>query len=90
LRLLWDVDADDLDLDVERDRELVFERIMSRGSLVAMRWLRSRFTQADLAAFVRAKGRARLAPRDLAYWALVSGVDVDQAPGGGRPGWAGA
>lgn len=87
VRLLWDVDVDAVDL--TRDRDLVFERIMSRGDLSAMRWLRSRFTKEELAAFVRGRGRARLAPRDLAYWALVSGVDMEQSPGGGRPGWAG-
>lgn len=87
--LLWDVDATGIDLSRSADRDLVFERVMSRGSLVAMKWLRATFSNEELAAFVREKGAQRLAPRDLAYWALVSGVSAPQHPGGGRPTWAG-
>lgn len=90
VRLLWDVEADALDLSRAADRELVMERVMGRGTLEAMRWLRSRFSKDELAAFIRAKGKARLAPRDLAYWALVAGVPAPEARGGGRPGWADA
>jgi hypothetical protein len=90
VRLLWDVEADSLDLSRTADRDLVIERVMGRGTLEAMRWLRSCFSKDELAAFIRAKGQARLAPRDLAYWALVTGVPAPQARGGGRPAWAGA
>lgn len=89
-RLLWDVDAAVLDLD--RDRALVMERVMSRGTWDAMRWLRRRYTNEALATFVRAQGPRVLSPRDLAYWALVCGVDLpSRSPdaGGGRPRWAG-
>lgn len=89
VRLLWDVDPDSLDMSRAADRDLVMERVMSRGTLDAMRWLRARFSKDELAAFVRERGQTRLAPRDLAYWALVSGVPMPQAPGGGRPAWAG-
>jgi len=89
VRLLWDVDPDSLDLSRSADRDLVMERVMTRGTLDAMRWLRSRFTRDELAAFIREKGEGRLAPRDLAYWALVTGVPTPQARGGGRPAWAG-
>jgi hypothetical protein len=88
-RLLWDVDPSALRLDRPGDRDLVFERVMTRGTLDAMRWLRATWTREVIAAFVREKGRARLTPRDLAYWALVSGVAIQQEPGGGRPAWAG-
>jgi hypothetical protein len=90
VRLLWDVDPDSIDLSRAADRDLVMERVMARGTLDAMRWLRSRFSKDELAAFIREKGEARLAPRDLAYWALVSGVRTAQGRGGGRPAWAGA
>lgn len=90
IRLLWDVDPHSLDLSRAGDRDLVMERVMARGTLDAMLWLRSRFAKDELAAFIREKGHARLAPRDLAYWALISGVPRAQASGGGRPPWAGA
>jgi len=90
-RLLWDVDVEHLDLDL--DRVLVFERVMTRGTWEAMKWLRRRYPETLIAEFIRARGRRLLSPRDLAYWSLVCNVN-DVAPnddvGGGRPRWAGA
>jgi hypothetical protein len=89
-RLLWDVDLQRLDLD--RDSFVVFERVMSRGTWEAMKWLRERYPVGELADFVRDRGRRVLSPRDLAYWALVCDVDLGPAEGdagGGRPRWAG-
>jgi hypothetical protein len=87
-RLLWDVDLSQVDLD--RDRMLVLERVMSRGTWEAMVWLRGRYPKEVLADFVREQGARRLSPRDLAYWALICDVDLPSAPGGGRPPWAGS
>jgi hypothetical protein len=86
--LLWDVDPASLDFD--RDRALIFERVMTRGTWEAMTWLRARYSREAIADFVTKEGTRRLAPRDLAYWALVSGCEVAAAAGGGRPRWAGA
>lgn len=86
-RLLWDVDPSQIDL--QRDSALVFERVMSRGTWAAMKWLRARYSRDELASFVRGPGAKRLSPRDLAYWGLVCDVDVSVGPGGGRPSWAG-
>jgi hypothetical protein len=86
-RLLWDVDPSEID--PQRHAALIFERVMSRGSWEAMKWLREAYPPSALAEFVRGQGARRLSPRDLAYWALVSGVDAQSSPGGGRPVWAG-
>ncbi len=86
-RLLWDVDPSALDL--QRDARLIFERVMTRGTWAAMKWLRARYSSEELASFVRAEGARRLPPRDLAYWSLVCGVDASVGGGGGRPSWAG-
>ena len=89
-RLLWDVELEGFDL--ERDRALVFERVMSRGPWAAMTWLRRRYPREALAAFLQTRGLRVLTPRDLAYWALVCDVEltqVDGDAGGGRPRWAG-
>jgi hypothetical protein len=85
--LLWDVDPSTIDLD--RDRAFVFERVMTRGSWEAMKWLRARYPRETLAAYLREHGVKRLPPRDLAYWALVTDVDLPSKPGGARPSWAG-
>ena len=90
-RLLWDMDVAKVDL--EQARDLVLARVMSRGTWNAMQWLRRRYATAVLAEFVRRSGPRLLAPRDLAYWALVCGVELARAQpdsGGGRPRWAGA
>ena len=89
-RLLWD--TGEAQIDLERDRDLIFERVMSRGTWDAMTWLRRRYEQAVLAEFVRRRGPRVLPPRDLAYWALVTGVELARGEpdaGGGRPRWAG-
>lgn len=51
-----------------------------------MRWLRQAFDHAALHEFVVRRGRERLAPRELAYWALICDVDMEQRTGGGRAG----
>jgi hypothetical protein len=86
-RVLWDVDP--ATVDPERDSALIFERVMTRGTWEAMKWLRSRYSRESIAEYLRAHG-TRLSPRDLAYWALISDVDLPSTPGGGRPRWAGA
>jgi hypothetical protein len=83
--LFWEVDPATVDL--ERHRDYVVERVMLRGDWAAMRWLRAAYSREVLADFLRRKGN-RLPPRERAYWALWTGVDLPQEPGGGRPQWA--
>lgn len=84
--LLWGVDVHALDL--AKHRDFVFERIMCRGSLDAMRWLRATYSCEELAAFLEAHG-TRIPPRDRAYWRLVAGLPPSDEPGGARPAWIG-
>lgn len=86
-RLLWDVDVAQIDPD--RDRALIMERVMSRGTWEAMKWLRARYGREQIASFLRGDGLRRLSPRDIAYWAVVCELDLEAGSGGGRPGWAG-
>jgi hypothetical protein len=85
-RLFWDVAPSAIDLVAHAD--YVMERVMSRGTLAAMNWLRRTYGVAELADFLRRKAH-RLSPRDRAYWALIAGLDLPQVPGGARPPWAG-
>lgn len=84
--LFWEVEPENVDL--QRHRDYVMQRIMTRGSWEAMRWLRRTYPLEQVADFIRRKGR-KLTPRDEAYWALIARVEVIQRPGGGRPAWAG-
>jgi hypothetical protein len=85
-RLFWDVDPTEVDL--QRHRDYVMERVMSRGGWVAMRWPRETYAPDELADFLVRKG-SRLAPRELAYWSLIAGIELPVPPGGARPPWAG-
>jgi len=89
--LLWDVDP--AEMSAERHALRIFERVMSRGTLDAMRWLIATYDRERLAAFVASRGATVLTARDRAFWSLVLGVEP--IPGaalrearGGRPGWA--
>src|SRR3954454_7029747 len=84
--LFWDVDPTTIDL--ERDRDYVLERIMTRGDWFAMRWLIAQVEKARLAEFLRRRAD-RLTPRDRAFWSLIAEVPCHATPGGGRPAWAG-
>jgi hypothetical protein len=83
----WDIDV--ASLDVVKHKDYVIERLMSRGDLHAMAWLRTHFDLSDLRSFLLRRGRRSLAPRELAYWALLCDVEIDCGTGGGRPAWAG-
>jgi len=87
LRLLWDVDHESIDAD--RDRRLILERVMTRGTWDAMCWLRQRYSAGEIAEFLRSDAARNLSPRDVAYWSLIAGVDVPSVAGGARPKWAG-
>ena len=84
--LFWDVDA--TRIRIAEHADYVIERVMSRGTWDAMCWLRRTFSDDVLADFLRRKGQ-RLAPRERAYWQLVTRAGGTQEPGGGRPAWAG-
>jgi hypothetical protein len=85
-RLFWDVDPDTVDLGLHA--QYVMERVMSRGTWEAMRWLKSTYSREQLADFLLRSGD-RLTPRDRAYWSLIAGISGPQRAGGGRPAWAG-
>lgn len=84
-RLFWDVEPGSVDLHAHAD--YVMDRVMTRGTLVAMRWLRKAYSVEQLAEFLERRGD-RLTPRDRAYWRLIAGLPPDDAPGGANPSWA--
>lgn len=84
--LFWDVDPETIDLVEHRD--YVLERVMTRGTWPAMRWLIAQFEPPVLAEFLLRRSD-RLTPRDQAFWSLIAGVPHQAKPGGGRPSWAG-
>jgi hypothetical protein len=84
--LFWDIDPTTLDL--ERHRDYVLERIMTRGDWLAMCWLIDHVDKPVLAEFLSRRGD-QLTPRDRAFWSLIADVPHRPVAGGGRPSWAG-
>ena len=88
-QLLWDVDPSNLD--VAKSKALILERVMTRGSLAAMRWLLTAFDHGTLRGFVQGPCGRALPPRELAFWSTLLGLELSSTgrhTGGGRPGWA--
>ena len=85
-RLFWDTEPEQVDLGAHRD--YVMERVMSRGGWAAMRWLRDMYSSEEMADFLVRKGH-RLAPRELAYWSLIAGIEISPHRGGAASPWAG-
>ena len=73
-RFFWEYQADRLDVDEHGD--LIMARLMARGDWQAMTWLRDKKQKKKRRAFLLKRGWKLLTPRDLNYWALVSGISA--------------
>lgn len=87
--LLWDVDP--ATADVDRHASRICERVMTRGSLEAMRWLLRTYDADHLREQLVRIVPSGMPPRELAFWSAVLELEPPQcasAVGGGRPAWA--
>lgn len=87
--LLWDVDPATADVDREVSR--ICERVMTRGSLEAMRWLLRTYEPDRLREQLVRIGPSGMPPREFAFWSAVLELEVSRSTssvGGGRPAWA--
>jgi len=75
-RFFWEYDRQSLD--IRKHCELIMARIMARGDRQAMVWLRKVYSEEKIRNFLFKKGWKVLLPRELNYWALVSGVSERQ------------
>ena len=73
-RLLWEYDLEAAAPD-EQWRQALIERVMQLGTWEQMRWLAKTFDRATLAGFLARRGRRTLAPRELRFWATMTGVE---------------
>ena len=71
-RFFWEYDPDKIDTIEHAD--LIKARIMERGTWQAMTWLKEVYSDAEREEFLSRKGIKVLPPRELNYWAMVSGV----------------
>ena len=71
-RFFWEYDPDKIDRIKHAD--LIKAKIMERGTWQAMTWLKEVYSDAEREEFLSRKGIKILPPRELNYWAMVSGV----------------
>lgn len=75
----WDYDTDQLWW--EDSRHTIVLRLLEKGGMQAIRWLRQRMTDEEIRDFiVRRRGRG-ISPRRLRFWSLVVEIprhDVDE------------
>ncbi len=74
-RFFWEYDPEVLDL--HKHADVIMARIMERGTWQAMLWLRTVYPPEVMARFLSVKGWKVLPPREVNYWALLSGLPED-------------
>jgi hypothetical protein len=67
--LFWDYST--VDLLWPRDRELVLTRVLQHGDEAAIRWLRERLPDGEIAARLRATEGRGMDPRQLRFWQTI-------------------
>ena len=68
----WEYDP--ATLDTRKYATFVMERLMERGSWEAMQWLLAAFSGAERYTYLQTRGRKKLSPKALNYWAIMSDV----------------
>ena len=76
---LWEYRPDDVTW--EGNREFIVERVLSRGTWDAVRWVRSQVGDSGLGdVIVRSRGRM-LTPAQLRFWQLILGLPENVVTG---------
>lgn len=72
-RILWDHDEATVDLDEHAD--FLIARILARGSLEQVDWLRNHYgDQRIRATLLQPDGVRNLSARDVQFWSLILGI----------------
>jgi hypothetical protein len=58
----------------DKDRDLIVDRILTVGSWDGITWLRARFPDRELRAWIERRCGAGLSPRQLRFWELLLGL----------------
>jgi hypothetical protein len=67
--LFWDCDP--ASVDMEQHRSFVIRRVLDRGNLEAIRWLRKTVGDAALREWFLQKEGGGMSPRKLRFWGLI-------------------
>jgi hypothetical protein len=67
--LFWEHDFEALTW--EADRDLIVARVLASGSWTAVKWLRSRLSDAELRQWIQRRRGRGLSQRQLRFWELI-------------------
>jgi hypothetical protein len=73
-------DVHGLDLDLDRDRDLIIERTLGAGNLAELRWLFSQFSHEAIQGWIQRRGAARLPYRRFNLWCVVFEIEHFEHP----------
>jgi len=73
--LFWEFNVKGID--IAQHADTIMGRIMERGNWQAMRWLRDVYHTDQIISYLGRRGKKVLPPREVNYWAFVSGVPED-------------
>jgi len=68
------------EMDRERHRGVIIERVLERGTWQQTRWLFATYGEAEVADWVRRHGFRLLSKRSFALWRLALGISDYDAP----------
>jgi hypothetical protein len=74
--LFWDVTFEDLSWDLHHD--FIAARILERGSLRDIQWLRQHWGDSALRNYILNRQGKGLTPRQMRYWQLILDLPADQ------------
>lgn len=74
--LFWDVTFEDLSWDLHHD--FIAARILERGSLQDIQWLRQYWGDSALRDFILIRQGKGLTPRQMRYWQLILDLPAEQ------------
>jgi hypothetical protein len=67
--LFWEYDFSRLEW--EMDRDLIISRILNRGGLSALKWLRANVSDEELRAWIMLRSGAGMSPQRLRFWEII-------------------
>ncbi len=69
---LWSYDTEKLDL--VRDKNRIIKQTLNHGSLDAITWLKTNYSQSDIAEVFEGSSTGEWTKKSLNYWSLMLGI----------------
>lgn len=70
--LFWDVSLDDID--PEKNKEFIIERVLNKGDLEDFRWITEKYNKSDISNVIKNKGY-RLDRKSMNFWCMYFNIN---------------